>query len=60
MKDGRARIQAVVTSKNKKHKVEFTEADGLVLLKHAEDILNVKPERSQDAWEAWAKAVGLS
>lgn len=32
----------------------------MVLLKHAKDILDVKIEQYQDAWEAWAEAVGLS
>jgi len=59
-KDERARTQVIETSKNKKSKVDFTEDDAIVLLKHAEDILDTVTDRSQDAWESWAKAVGLS
>lgn len=60
MKDKRARNQSSATSKNKKHKVDFTEDDVMVLLKHAEDILDIGTNRSGDAWAAWAKMVGLS
>lgn len=59
-KDERIRTQVIETNKNKKPKIDFTEDDAIVLLKHAEDILDIATGRSQDAWESWAKAVGLS
>ena len=60
MKDERARKQASVTSSNKKSTVAFTEDDAMSLLENAEDILDVETDRSDEAWAAWAKVVGLS
>ena len=48
------------TSKDKaKSKVDFTPQDAKELLSHAEHILDIGPEQTQNAWEAWANAVSL-
>lgn len=60
MKDEPARTRAIVSSSHEKHKFEFTKDDAMLLLEHVEDILDIETGRSQEAWEAWAKAVGLS
>lgn len=50
-------LQAVAELSENREKAEFTEEDRGLLEENYDDILELSPTRTVEAWEAWAKSV---
>lgn len=52
----KARMETV----KKKRSQKFSDEDAMALFNHGEDILDISPDNTKDAWEAWASKFDVS